>query len=103
MSQRDFSTVAHNQPLGELEVMLGSNGGPVGRKPPDALRRDGRGTADSARYSLTRNAHARMRQSLEAGYYLEAIALQDSLICDRLESLIATSKMKLRWPRWATL
>lgn len=44
-----------------------------------------------------------MRQSLEAGYYLEAIALQDSLICDRLESLIATSKMKLRWPRWATL
>ena len=37
---------------------------------------------------MWRSAQRRMRRAIEKGFYLEAIALQESMIADRLESLI---------------
>ncbi|QOJ27640.1 MAG: hypothetical protein HRU80_01665 [Ignavibacteriales bacterium] len=42
-----------------------------------------------ARKELYANAHFRIKESIEKGFYLEAIALCESIICDRLEARIA--------------
>lgn len=46
------------------------------------------GQAGPSRQQLWRAAKGRMRRALEEGFYLEAIALQESMIADRLESLL---------------
>jgi len=42
-----------------------------------------------ARYHIYRQAYKRINQSIENGYYLEAITLIESLISDRLESRLS--------------
>lgn len=42
-----------------------------------------------ARYELYRGAHRRLKQALSSGFWIEAIALCESMISDRLESRIS--------------
>lgn len=42
-----------------------------------------------ARYELYRGAHRRLKQALSLGFWIEAIALCESMISDRLESRIS--------------
>jgi hypothetical protein len=41
------------------------------------------------RYSLYRSAHERVAQAQQDGYYLEAITLLESMLCDRMEARLA--------------
>lgn len=40
------------------------------------------------RYQLYRRVFGRISESLEDGFYLEAIALEESILCDRMESIV---------------
>jgi hypothetical protein len=42
-----------------------------------------------ARFSLYKEAYARINDAIDKGYFLEAVALEESLISDRLESRIS--------------
>lgn len=46
------------------------------------------------RYNLYKEAYARINESIQAGYCLEAIVLIESLVADRLESRLSFLKKK---------
>ncbi len=59
-----------------------------------ATRESFKDAVGKARYELIKNAIGRVLQSQKEGYYLEAIAILESLIADRLESALSDSENK---------
>lgn len=53
--------------------------------PRKTIKSAGVGKARQKRYAATID---RYKESLKAGYYVEALALMESLICDRMESIL---------------
>ena len=42
-----------------------------------------------AKNILYRKAHRRIKRAIQSGFYIEAIALLESLICDRMEAMLS--------------
>ena len=59
-----------------------------------AKRLDFNDEVGRARYHVIKNAIRRVNQSFEEGYFLEAITILESLIADRLESILTETEGK---------
>ena len=47
-----------------------------------------------AKNILYRRAYRRVKRAIKAGFYIEAIAITESMICDRLESMLAVKNLE---------